>query len=166
MANPDVRRLMDAMLEADKTLSGTNFWKPDEDGDAQRWIGVIEVAGELPGVTLVVKAYPRAPTLKFRIMLNSGKCIWRLDYDHDGHMNSLKSPAHAGLLLEGPHYHSWADNRRLATANSLPSRLRNARLLPQGIKSFNSAFRWFVQETKIQISTIDTPDLPKTDTLL
>jgi hypothetical protein len=166
MSAPDIRTLMDAVVAADKTLAGTNYWKPDEDGDAHRWIGVIEVAGELPGVNLVVKAYPRSPALKFRIMLNAGRCIWRLDYDHDGHLNPLNAPGDPGILIREPHYHSWADNRRLATVNSLPRRLRNARLLPAGIRSFNSAFRWFVQQTNIQISSLDTPDLPKTDTLL
>jgi hypothetical protein len=99
-------------------------------------------------------------------MLNFGRCLWRLDFTKDEHVNPLHAPSMAGMLIREPHYHCWNDNRILATANSLPKRLRNARLLPESIQSFQPAFRWFLGETNIFVEPGIVPDIPKRVTLL
>ena len=166
MTNNDMRKIVDGILKADKALVGISSWKPDPDGDAWRWLGSVEINDEQHGITLVAKVYPRSEELKFSIMLNFQRCIWRLDFTTEGHLNPLNAPAFGGMVIRVPHYHSWLDNRALATSNSLPKRLRNARPLPESIRNFYPAFRWFLEETNIYVEAGEIPDLPKRDTLL
>jgi hypothetical protein len=149
-----------------KVIHRGSAWKADPDGDTHRWIGLIEVQHQYAGVRLIVKAYPRESDLRFRVVLTAATCIWRLDYEDDPHINPLNAPEFGGMTLAGPHYHSWADNRRFGTPNSLPKKLRIARLLPAEIKTFSAAFRWFVDQTNIEIDSSEVPDLPRKVTLL
>lgn len=167
-SRPDIREVVNAFLDKGKTLAGIGGWQRDAHERTYRWVRPVEVEGELPGFDLTVKAYPRSRALKFRIVLAYGKAISRLDYANDTpHINSWDRPADLDLgPITGPHYHSWKDNRRFATANSLPSSLPNARILPENFRSFESAFCWFCGETRITIGSLDMPILPKPDTLL
>jgi hypothetical protein len=100
-----------------------------------------------------------------------GRAIWRMDFDPtETHLNP-RTPRRRETdpprsLISGPHYHAWEDNRRFATMTSLPPKLRNARILPERLRSFDEAFRWFCAETNIAVSYDDIPELPKRDTLL
>lgn len=167
-SRPDIRDVVDAFLQKGKTLVGIGGWRRDSHERSYRWVRPVEIEGELPGFDLTVKAYPRSRNLKFRIILAYGKAIWRVDYANDSpHINSIDHPPDLDLEpIIGPHYHRWEDNRRFATMNSLPSGLVNARILPQNLRSFESAFRWFCGETKITVGNADMPILPKPDTLL
>jgi hypothetical protein len=164
----DVRDFVDALLGARKVLAGVADWQPDAVEGVFRYVRAVEYQGEIAG-ELTVKAYPRRPTLRFRIILTVGRAIWRLDYSFGDapHVNSHNRPADlTGEPITEPHYHSWADNRRFAKANALPARLHNARILPKRIRRFEQAFRWFCAQTNIQLTSHDIPDLPKSDRLL
>jgi hypothetical protein len=163
---PDVRVLIDTFLRADKILAVTGDWKSHQDGDDVRWIAPVEMNGEQPGINLIVKFYPNEAKLQFTILLAAAQCIWRLDFTDTPHVNPLNAPSLPGFILKEPHYHSWADNRLLCKANSLPKRLPNARLLPLSITTFAPAFRWFADETKIYVESGDIPELPKKESLL
>ena len=166
MQHQDIRKIADLILRSSKSLVGISSWKLDPDGQAWRWLGSVEINDEQQGVTLVVKYYPHLGPLTFTITLNFQRCIWRLDFTKDEHLNPINAPALGGMLIREPHYHSWSDNRTLATANSLPKRLRNARPLPESIQNFAPAFRWFLNETNIYVESGGIPDLPKKETFL
>jgi hypothetical protein len=165
---PDIREVIDAFLAKPKTLAGLGAWQRDSHERTYRWVRPVEIDGELPGLDLTVKAYPRNRALKFRIVLAYSKAIWRVDYANDSpHINSMNRPDDlVSEPITGPHYHRWEDNRRFATANSLPSSLPNARVLPQNLSSFERVFRWFCGETRITVGSRDMPTLPTPDTLL
>jgi hypothetical protein len=167
-SRPDIRDVVDAFLAKEKTLAGLGGWRRDTHARSFRWVQPVEVEGEIPGFDLTVKAYPSRRRLKFRIILAYGKAFWRLDYANDSpHVNSFDRPSDLDLgPIRGPHYHSWKENRRFATASSLPSSLHNARMLPQNLRTFDSAFRWFCGETRIIVGNQDMPILPRPDTLL
>lgn len=167
-SHPDIRDVVNAFLGKGKTLVGDANWRRDSHERSYRWVRPVDIDGELLGFDLTVKAYPRTRPLKFRIILSYGKAIWRLDYANDpAHINSINRPYDLALgPIRGPHYHSWADNRRFATASSLPSNLHNARVLSENCRSFESAFRWFCGETRITVGSFDVPILPRPDTLL
>lgn len=166
---PDTREIVDALLAAEKRLTGEGEWQSDREG-VKRFIRAIEREGEVTPLELVVKAYPRLPQPRFRIVLTIGRAIWRVDFTDELHTN----PRNHGRLdidppmtaIQGPHYHSWADNRRFATATSLPERLRNARLLPDNVRSYESTLRWLCGATNIALGMGDVPDLPTRDTLI
>ena len=166
---PDIRVLADAFLETHKTLAGIGSWEQEHgDHGSCRLVRPVQISGELPGHELVVKAYPRDKHLKFRIVLTMQRAIWRVDFAHDEtHPNPPGSPPELpSIIINEPHYHSWADNRCLATQNVLPRDLNFARILSRRIKRFEQAFRWFCDQTNIRISLADIPELPKADTLL
>jgi hypothetical protein len=90
----DVRDFVDALLGARKVLAGVADWQPDAVEGVFRYVRAVEYQGEIAG-ELTVKAYPRRPTLRFRIILTVGRAIWRLDYSFDDapHVNSHNRPA-------------------------------------------------------------------------
>jgi hypothetical protein len=164
----DVRAVVNDLLATPKSLTGIGNWAPASREGDRRLSRPLMISGEISDATLTVIAYPRSPDLKFRIVLTYTRAIWRLDYSFDerhvnprnGHQHLPKTP------INQPHYHSWQDNRIFATANSLPARLRNANVLPENIRSFQNAFRWFCGETNIILGTGDVPELPRSDRLL
>jgi hypothetical protein len=163
----DIRVLIDRFLATDKTLVGASDWQPDQNG-ALRWRVNVAVAGEIRhGFALEVKAYPELGRDRFRIILMAEKAIWRLDCADDApHNNPLSGPADIReQIIKGPHYHSWADNRRFATAKALPNELHIARVF-EGC-AYRSAFRWFCSETGIAgIPSLDLPELPRSGRLV
>lgn len=167
---PDIRQIVDGLLEAEKHLAGEGAWQNDRDG-VKRFNRAVEHQGEITALELVVKAYPRRVQPCFRILLTMGRAIWRVDFDaletHMNPRNARRKEVDPPLgIIKGPHYHAWADNRRFATMGSLPQKLRNARFMPDRIRSYEQAFRWFCAETSITIGNDDIPELPERDTLL
>lgn len=132
-----------------------------------RWRVNVAINGVLSGFALEVKAYPQTGPECFRIILMGEKAIWRLCCARDApHTNPLARPQDIKeSIISGPHYHSWADNRRYATERSLPDELRIARILDA--MSYPSAFRWFCAQTGISgVASLDLPDLPRRERLL
>jgi hypothetical protein len=162
--------VVDRLLEAEKRLAGVGEWQDDRDG-VKRFTRAVEREGEITALELVVKAYPRRIQPCFRVLLTMGRAIWRVDFDHrETHLNP-RLPRRKEVdpppgLVKGPHYHAWADNRRFATMTSLPQKMRNARFMPDRIRGYEQAFRWFCAETCIELRNGDVPDLPTRDTLL
>jgi hypothetical protein len=169
-SGPDIREIVDRLLDAEKALAGEGRWTSDREGQ-HRFTRAIECEGEITAAELVIKAYPRRPQPCFRILLTMTRAIWRLDFVlTETHLNPRlprrKETDPPTGLVKGPHYHAWADNRRFATTSSLPHKLRNARIVPERVRSYDQAFRWFCAETNIEIGYDDIPDLPGRDTLL
>ena len=175
MAKEDIRVLIDGTLTAEKTLAGEPKWEREEaaegphNHDAMRWLVPLMIGGELCHHMLTVKAYPNRKTLMFRIILSFDKAVFRTDFAEDEpHQNSFDAPSDiAGIIVRGPHYHSWEDNRRFATLNSLPVKLHNARTLPVNIRTFENAYRWFCGAIGIaNVDTFGIPVLPRPSKLL
>lgn len=98
--------------------------------------------------------WPNSPEPKFGIGLNYRVQIARLDFapNHEWHDNPInRARLLGGARIYGPHYHSWEDNRHLATAAALSRELTCARQLPAQIKRWDQAFRWFCGEVGIVI---------------
>jgi len=83
------------------------------------------------------------------------------------HINSLDRPVDLHEYTVGPrHYHAWSDNRHLATPQTLPKRLLNARSLPTTVRNFRQAQWWFCGETNISLKWDEVVDLPPSDLLV
>lgn len=167
-ASSDIRLLVDALLATDKQPIGQAVWVAEHREGDQRLLYPLLVDGEVSDATLTLIAYPRNPSLRFRLVLSYGRAIWRLDFtDDEEHYNSFNRPSDLELgPFQVPHYHAWPDNRRFATATSLPDRLENARILDANLRTFDNTFRWFCGQTRIDISDSGVPSLPTTDRLL
>ncbi len=146
-----VATLIDDMIAAQKTLGGVPSWQPSGLRSEYRLVMPLEIDGVSCGAHVEVDCYPNIKELRYRIMIFAPKCIWRVDHwDRERHPNPLDVPPDVPRgWVEGPHYHSWEDNRRYCTQNALPDRLLIARLMPP-IRQFDAAFRWFCGETNIE----------------
>jgi hypothetical protein len=162
MATPSIVTLIDGWLRAEKTLGGIPQWQDAGHHGQWRLVVPLLIDGVSTGLEIEICAYPNREPLRFGIVIKQPKCIWRVEYDLTAvHVNSLNAPKDIlSTLIEGPHYHSWADNRRFVATNSLPKSMKNARKLPDSIKSFEAAFEWFCRETNIQLPPPGTIRLP------
>lgn len=164
---------VDAFLGAEKSLTGTAKWH-DGTGDGDwRTSYVVLAEGEHVGAALDLTAYPHIPTdredCRFTITLNCPQPIWRIDFEppDKGHTNPLDRSRFLGEgLVYGPHYHSWPDNRHIATKAMLPKELGCARTLPPQIRRWEQAFRWFCGETGITLPSGAMLELPKRSRLV
>lgn len=162
MTTQDIRKTVDALLAAQKTLLGVGEWKPANDGRDFRFVRRVAINGADCGMSLTVKSVPPSVTDEFRFILEYGLNVFRLDYfSYEVHNNQSCGPSDIRVgLVEGPHYHAWSDNRRLCTRLSLAKNMKYARSLPANIRGFDNAFRWFCGETRITLGAGDVPDLP------
>ena len=142
---------IDGLLAARKAISGEPNWQDTYYNEA-RLIMPLVVDEVSCGADLEIISYPLDGHTRFRVMICAPRCIWRIDHVTDEpHVNSFNRPNDlAEADINGPHYHSWPDNRRFATHSSLPDRLENARVLPAGLQTFDSTLRWFCGETNIE----------------
>ena len=145
---------VDAILAADKELFGEPFWRDgNRIGEEARLDWPVLVAGESANCKLCVTAYPNIPQLRFTITLNwEDRNIWRLDHevpDRPEINPILRGHELSGLSIKGPHIHAWADNRHAATFSSVPDPMLWKRPLPENVKGWDSAFRWFLGVTNV-----------------
>ena len=170
MAGGSITALVDDLLSAEKTLQGVPDWRVVGNGEECRLVLPIFVDGRSIDASVEIDAYPNAPVLRYRVMLNVEKCVWRIDYtDYERHINPLDTFSQiTPYSFTCPHYHSWLDNRRYATQHSLPRRLLIARPLPDHLpsKSFDAVFRWFCGETNIFQPPSDMVSLPNKTRLI
>ncbi len=154
------REVVDDFLACDKTLEGTPVWQEFE--EESRIKLPVAADGLITAATLDVTAYPFENFYPFTITLNFPPCIWRLEHGpgYLRHDNPFEEMSQFERTLWGAHYHSWVDNRRLAKFNVLPPELEWARSLPNQIRRFEQAIRWFCSETKIIIRNEQILDLP------
>lgn len=159
---------VDRLLEVQKTLAGTESieW---QDG---RTIGSkvikipIAVAGIQFGTQLVVNAYPQEPG-RFSFLLVHKIAISRLDVTDDGEIHgNFQALPNENLppLVNGPHFHEWALNRRLIEGSNKLQKLPLARPFYQ-TRNFNSALRWFCAEVKIELPFDLALELPPREQL-
>lgn len=167
----DLVDALDDLIRATKKIAGTPDWEPGPRSGQQRWLASLSIGGVVSQIALVIDAYPREPSLKFSILLIYGTAIVRVDYGElDAHYNHPVSgkrlPPHIQMgWLEGPHEHSWEDNRVFVT-QAPPKELEFAVPLPQHVRGFANCFRWFCGKYNIDIADIPVPDIPAKDTLL
>lgn len=153
MASESIAHLIDKLLGATpKALDGVPIWRDQGAHDQHRLVLPVTLHGASTGLDLVATAYPNTLPLRFCILLRYEKCILRIDWaDSDIHTNPYQiQPDIAGMVLVGPHVHSWADNRRFCTHNSLPINLKAARRLPDEVVDFDTALEWLCREANIE----------------
>ena len=163
----DIRDEIDKVLGVPKVPTGVADWALTQQDD-QRLTYALSIDDELSDAKFIVIAYPTIRSLQFRLILSYGRAIWRVDFAKgEDHVNPLDRPAGLPLgPINDPHYHSWHDNRHLATAYSLPHRLLNANVLPNNIRTYENTFRWFCGETNTVVPSGGVPQLPQSDRLL
>jgi hypothetical protein len=164
---PDLRRDVDEFLSGKhKRLPVGPEFVTGTRRSQMRAVLPIERNGEGSGFTLEFIMSPNVDPDWLRINLLYGRPCWRLCLKPEFHPNSFNRPKDLPASVDGPHHHSWADNRRFARANRLPQYLENARLLPDEITSKDQAFMWFLEQTGIDFPAWGLPVWPKRTTLL
>lgn len=168
MKGSSVAVMVDRLLAAEKSLQGFPDWQPIGNGDERRLILPVFLGAQSTDASVEIDAYPNAPVLRFRILLNVEKCVWRVDHtDYKLHVNPVDTfSTIEPYSFTEPHYHSWLDNRRFCTQSSLPSRLKIARPLPPNMRTFDAVFRWFCGEVNIAQPTSDMVYLPRRTRLI
>jgi len=166
-ARADIRQVIDSILLVPKEPKGVVEWIETTQGNRRQTYPLL-VDGEISDATLTIICYPRERVLKFRLVLSYGRAVWRVDYAFDeDHQNPFNKPENLPIgKIVDPHYHSWHDNRRFATAFTLPFKLYNANVLPANVRTFENTFRWFCGQTNIVVPASGIPELPRSDRLL
>lgn len=149
--------LVDKVLASTKNLAGIGLpqrWQPNRDPNELSIKIPIELDGLQVGHKLVAVFEPTSHTLKFSILIIVGEvCVTRLDFDQTGgHTNSLLALQHGiPAVVSGKHLHRWNINKRFVTAVGHLERLEIAEAIPDNIRTFDSALRWFCDECNIQL---------------
>lgn len=167
----DLLSAIDAFVQSQKRIHGADRryeWRP---GYSQHEVVAsfpLEFGGEMPkAARLEIVGFPRTTELKFRIALCYSAAICRLDYTDETHPNTHrktedKIPPH----VTGPHFHSWALNRRFFKGASTPPKLHNAEPFTLEAR-FDSILRWFCDMAHIdQLPGGHLIELPRRDSLL
>jgi hypothetical protein len=150
MIGASITLLVDALMRAKKTLAGEPDWKEVGHRGEHRLVLPLMIEGTVCPLDLEINGYPNIRDLRFRIMLRMPQCVWRIDYvDDELHVNPADDWWDCGVSFTEPHYHSWEDNRRLATHSQVPDPMPVARVLPPNLNSFDNVFRWFCEQTNI-----------------
>jgi hypothetical protein len=166
-----VAELVDELLASAKVLAGgLPTWRSGTRDHDERLAWPVLVDGETDQCELAATCYPDESPDRFTIVLSyANRCIWRIDHEllnRSPHRNPLDRADLLGAYeVRGPHYHSWDDNRYLATLGALPTELLCARPLAPQARGWENAFRWFCGETGIQ-QPADIPYLPPRGRLL
>lgn len=167
MGPPDIRDIVDDLLAHRKKLAGTPRWGTGPRSGQIKWKAPLSLHGEVLNMDLIVIAYPEMPVLTFMMMVVYDDVpISRLEYgENEEHNNGWYVPPHiTRWKIQGSHCHRWPDNREFATHSSLPEILEYATLLPNSVRGFENAFRWFCGEHKIEIEAV--PDYPGSELLI
>ena len=87
--------------------------------------------------------------------------VCRLDYDEKGgHTNSITASKFGiPLTITGPHFHKWEYNKQFLESDAKLIELKNASEV-RGIKSFDSALRWFCNEVNVHLPHNHSIELP------
>jgi hypothetical protein len=109
----------------------------------------LEIEGELRGAQLMVVGFPRERKLKFRLGILFPAMICRLDYTDETHPNSISGFLRGAVpySVSGPHYHSWALNRRFFRGVTTPQPLHDAVSYNESGRTFDAILRWFCADT-------------------
>ena len=163
---------VDSIWKNTKALVGQAEWTQGYGSDGARWLSPLAIDGVTTGMNLCIDSFPRAPVLRFSISLIYETSICRLDFwKNDRHLNhavkGVRTPPNIQLgWLFGSHLHSWEDNKMLINSDYGPKELEFAVPIPERVKSFDAAFRYFCDVANIIVPTSEMPNLPRRDTLL
>ena len=158
----------EAFLAAKKEAVGTASWGEGARPGLIKVEWPIYIGGESTGGRLVVEVATGLNPPQFTIVLLMDKCLGRLDYDvHARHINPMKPPKGVPHgKIEGPHYHTLRDNKRLSERGSVPRDLKFARPLPPARRDLMSCLQWFCELTNIAIRGDQLPSEPEQGRLL
>jgi len=126
----------------------------------------ISVDGEIGQFEIELIVAPNSESPGLRIVLMCGRAFWRLCLNPEPHTNSLNRPIDLPPMVDGPHQHTWPDNRMFGAPGALPQKLRNARILPVEIDTNEKAFGWFLPQVNILPPTWEMPPWPRRSLLL
>lgn len=149
----------DEYLAAPKQIVGTTsppVWREGREigGDALVIKLPIEINGEQnEAQKLIVTAFPNADELMFSIGIIFQWSICRIDYDINWtHSNAAyQVNSDIPIIVQGPHYHPWSENRTLLRDVSRPFELHVAVPLDVHIRQFDAALRWLCQQNNIEL---------------
>ena len=166
MSRESFVELVDKVIASTKYLAGIGLpqrWQPNRDPNELSIKIPIEINGLQIGHKFVAVFEPASHTLKFSILIVVNEvCITRLDFDPTGgHTNSLLASQYGiPAVVSGKHFHRWVLNKRIVTAAGHLERLENAEAIPDRIRTFDSALRWFCGECNIQLPHNHAIELP------
>jgi hypothetical protein len=170
-APADIASAVDRFLSTEKRAVGVEqpiAWVPGFNDHEMVIYVPLEIDGEQTGSKLMIVGFPLAESLKFRIGVLFPGAVCRLDFTDETHSNSLAIGVD-GIpgIVRGPHYHSWALNRRFCRGTNLPTKLHNADIFNLGPRTFDSILRWFCSDVGIAgLPTTHRIELPARDRLL
>ena len=166
----DFLAALDAFVAAPKRLIGIHGpinWVDGHNRFERRTHFPIEMDGELLEQARLEVTGIQRPGIQFRLSLCYNAAVARLDHTDETHPNTLREYGD-GLPAEvsGPHFHSWAINRRLFRGVSKAPQLGLAEPF-ESRGSFESNLRWFCQELNLdQPDGLHLIELPRRETLL
>ena len=151
----DIVGAVDAFMATPKRIVGFEFapqWAPGFNSHEIVAKYPLEVEGEQRGSHLSIVAFPHQRDLKFRVGILFPAMICRIDYTDETHPNSLDGflAGYVPNLVVGPHYHSWALNRRFFRGVTKPPELNDAVPYPGAARTFDSVLRWFCADVGIE----------------
>lgn len=167
----DIRTEVDEFLGTQKRIIGPLSWvESDSFAEVVNKRSLV-ADGIYHGANLQIIAYPNSQQREFRILIDYADfCIARLDwiYEIDGpHINDFGRPmGYPSLPIREAHYHDWAGNRALASAQCLPKKLLYADKIDCKINTLEQGFWWFCQENNILATNGEVPDWPTTSRLI
>ncbi|QEX16125.1 hypothetical protein FRZ44_14170 [Hypericibacter terrae] len=163
-----VADLVDAFLAAPKRVAAEAAWQQGNRPAEFRALWPILVEDSLVGASMQATAIPNSPEPQFTITLNIPDCVWRLDFEPSWkrHANPMwAAPALGDFVVNGPHFHAWADNSSMASLTQVPE-LLCARALPATVKTWKQALRWFCAETRIELAKTQMIEYPPREGLI
>jgi hypothetical protein len=165
------RELIDKLMLLEKSLAGAPSWSITSRTGEQRCKFPVSLNGQITPLEFVVDVHPRERNQSFTFTLNYLSCIMRLDHDGSGHRNGrvkgITTPNGIEMgMIDGPHLHSWADNRILGSDNFLPDELKFARPIPSQVRGYENSFRYFCGVANLSFLETQLPPYPTTDVML
>jgi len=160
---------VDKFLSVDKQLICAEGeyepWQHGRDPETDYLKLPLAIDGEQLGQALFVTSHQNHATLRFHIGIIFECTICRLDFHQEAiHPNGFNADIE-GLKtwVRGPHYHPWEKNRLYVTGRKF--RLSRA-VEYTAAKTFDSSFRWFCAENKIQLPAKLWIELPPRRSLI
>ena len=88
--------------------------------------------------------------------------ITRLDFEQGGgHRNTWLQDG-LPMVVSGMHFHRWENNVRFVEGDGRLAELKHAEDLPNTIRTFDAALRFFCHQTNIQLLHGHHIELPRT----
>lgn len=157
-----IRDEVEAMLSGTRRhiLPVAGQWLPGNRSGEYRMRLPVQVGGETGLFDVELTVSPDSVNAGVIINLLAGRSVWRVCLNDVEHTNLFNCPSDIPAMIQGPHYHAWADNRHTGRTVALPQKLGNARILPAEITSNQQAFDWFLEQVNILPPDWEMPEWP------